>query len=55
MYAKRAGVEGTISQGVRAMGLRQFRYTGLPRTQFQHLATPAAINLFRVFDWLAGK
>jgi transposase len=28
-YAHRAGVEGTISQGVRAFGLRQARYLGL--------------------------
>jgi Transposase DDE domain len=28
LYARRAGVEGTISQGVRAFGLRQARYRG---------------------------
>ena len=50
----RAGIEGTISQGVRKMGLRKSRYIGLPRTRLQHLATAAAINLFRVFDWLSG-
>jgi transposase len=54
LYGKRAGIEGTISQGVRRMGLRQSRYIGLPRTSLQHLATAAAINLFRVFDWLSG-
>jgi transposase len=53
-YKKRAGIEGTISQGVRKMGLRKSRYIGLPRTRLQHLATAAAINLFRVFDWLSG-
>ena len=53
-YKKRAGIEGTISQGVRKMGLRKSRYIGLPRTRLHHLATAAAINLFRVFDWLSG-
>ena len=30
-YARRAGIEGTISQGVRTYGLRQARYVGLSR------------------------
>ncbi len=54
LYRKRAGIEGTISQGVRTMGLRKSRYLGLERTRLQHLATAAAINLLRVFDWLSG-
>src|SRR5262249_37886035 len=53
-YSKRAGVEGTISQGVRAFGLRRSRYIGIGKTHLQHLATAAAINLKRVSDWLAG-
>ncbi|MFD9823067.1 transposase [Streptomyces violascens] len=32
-YATRAGVEGTISQAVRAFGLRRCRYRGLAKTQ----------------------
>jgi transposase len=51
-YAKRAGVEGTISQAVGAFGLRRSRYIGLPKTHLQHIATAAAINLSRLFDWL---
>jgi transposase len=31
-YAARAGVEGTLSQGTRAFGLRRTRYIGLPKT-----------------------
>ena len=31
-YATRAGVEGTLSQGVRAFGLRRTRYGGLAKT-----------------------
>jgi transposase len=54
LYSQRAGVEGTISQGVRAFGLRQARYRGLERTHLQELATAAAINVGRLADWLNG-
>lgn len=53
-YARRAGVEGTISQVVQRADLRQARYVGLAKTQLQHLATAAAVNLVRVGAWLAG-
>jgi len=53
-YARRAGIEGTLSQGVRAFGLRQARYRGLAKTHLQHIATAAAINVHRVVDWLDG-
>lgn len=52
-YQKRAGIEGTISQGVRAFELRRARYIGLSKIRVQHLATAAAINLKRYADWLA--
>ena len=45
---QRAGVEGTLSQGVRAFGLRRTRYRGLPKTHMQHIATAAAINIDRI-------
>lgn len=54
LYSRRAGVEGTISQGVRAFGLRQARYRGLGRTHLQEVATAAAINVGRLADWLNG-
>jgi transposase len=50
-YARRAGIEGTLSQGVRAFGLRRARYRGLARTRLQHVATAAAIDLGRLGDW----
>ena len=50
-YARRAGIEGTISQGVRAFGLRRSRYRGLARTHLQHVATAAAVNLERLAAW----
>jgi len=51
-YAKRAGIEGTISQGVRAFGLRRSRYIGQAKTHLQHVLTAAAINFVRVDRWL---
>lgn len=51
-YAKRAGVEGTISQAVGAFGVRHCRYIGLAKTHLQHIATACAINLSRLFNWL---
>ena len=55
LYATRAGVEGTISQGVRIMGLRRSRYIGQERTHLQHVATAAAINVVRLMRWLNGE
>jgi transposase len=51
-YAARAGVEGTLSQGVRGFGLRRCRYIGLAKARLQHVATAAAINVYRISDWL---
>ena len=52
-YDQRAGIEGTLSYGVRTMGVRRSRYIGLARTHLQHLLTAAAINFVRVGRWLA--
>ena len=52
LYNRRAGIEGTISQGVRAFGMRQTRYRGLAKTHIQHIATAAAINLERLVAWI---
>ena len=41
LYACRAGIEGTLPQGVRAYGLRWSRYRGLAKTHVQHMATAA--------------
>jgi transposase len=53
-YGVRAGIEGTISQGVRAFGLRRARYFGQAKTRLQHILTAAAINLVRLAAWFAG-
>jgi transposase len=52
-YARRAGIEGTLSQGVRAFGFRTARYRD--KTHLQHVASAAAINVQRVSDWLDGQ
>ena len=48
-YHVRAGVEGTLSQGVRAFGMRRSRYIGLAKTGLQQVSTAA-----RIGHWLAG-
>lgn len=50
----RAGVEGTLSQGIGALGLRQARYIGLVKVQLQHLLTAVALNVVRMVSWLHG-
>lgn len=54
-YKKRAGIEGTLSQGVRVIGLRRARYIGLAKTHLQHLATAAALNARRIAAWATGQ
>jgi transposase len=53
-YQQRAGIEGTISAGVRALHLRRSRYLGLAKTHLQHVLTAAAMNFIRLGAWLAG-
>jgi transposase len=53
-YAARAGIEGTLSQGVRAFGLRRCRYRGLAKTHLQEIATATALNLSRLADGWDG-
>jgi transposase len=52
-YARRAGVEGTISQAVRAFGARRCRYLGAAKAQLQQVLTATALNLVRLANWLA--
>jgi len=54
-YNVRAGVEGTLSQGVRAFELRQSRYIGLARTHLQHILTAAAMNIARFDAWVTDR
>jgi transposase len=54
-YATRAGIEGTLSQGVRPCGLRHARYRGLAKTHLQHVLTAVALNVVRLADWLDSR
>ena len=51
-YRRRAGIEGTLSQGVRGFGLRRSRYRGLAKTHLQNVAIGTAINLDRLINYL---
>ena len=53
-YALRAGVEGTIRQGVAVTGMRQARYRGLDKTRMEHTYAAAALNLIRLGAWWNG-
>lgn len=53
-YRRRAGIEGTISQGVRTYGLRRARYRGQAKTELQEGCVASAINIQRVAAWFAG-
>ncbi|GHO50760.1 hypothetical protein KSX_89230 [Ktedonospora formicarum] len=54
-YAKRSGIEGTISQGVRTFGLRTSRYLGTEKTHLQHVLIATAMNVARLFQWQMGQ
>jgi hypothetical protein len=47
-------VEVTLSQGVSGFCLRWRLYICLARARRQHLATAAAINVYRLSDWLGA-
>jgi transposase len=52
-YHRRAGIEGTFSQGARVADLRPARYLGLQKVHLQHIATAVALNLVRLLAWLS--
>lgn len=53
-YKRRAGIEGTISQATRRIGMRHAKYRSEPKTRLQHIIGAAAINLLRLNAWLSG-
>jgi transposase len=53
-YRTRAGIEGTLSQATRTLGLRRTRYRGLPKVHLQHVLIGVALTLVRAAAWLAG-
>jgi transposase len=54
-YRVRAGIEGTLSQGVRSLGMRRSRYIGRAKTGLQEVCIAVAMNLARVGAWLDGR
>jgi transposase len=52
LYTQRAGIEGTLSQGVRGFRLRRSRYMGLAKTHLQPVFIATAMNRWRIVDWL---
>ena len=54
-YSLRAGIEGTVSETVRAHGARETRYIGLAKTHLQAILTAIAVNLKRAALWLMAK
>lgn len=54
-YRVRAGVEGTLSQGVRSFGMRRSRYVGLAKTALQQVLAAVGINVARAVAWLNGQ
>jgi len=50
-YKRRAGIEGTISQGTHGFDLRYARYRGLAKTALQHIFVALALNLARLVAW----
>ncbi len=53
-YHVRAGIEGTLSRGVRAFGMRRSRYIGLAKTGLQQACMAAAMNVSRAVHWRSG-
>jgi transposase len=54
-YNRRAGIEGTLSQGIRAFDLRHARYRGLEKVHLQQVLTATAFNVCRMYAWLTEQ
>jgi transposase len=52
-YTARAGIEGTLSRGVRTCRLRRTRYVGRVRTHLGHVLTAVGLNFLRLSEWFA--
>jgi hypothetical protein len=52
VYNRRAGVEGTVSEAVRAYGLRHTKHRGLAKTHVRHVLIACGMNAARIADWV---
>ncbi len=55
LYAKRAGIEGTVAQAVRTCEIRRARYIGLKKLNLQAFLTATSMNVLRACHWLAEE
>jgi transposase len=51
-YHTRAGIEGTLSQGIHVGGMRRSRYIGAAKTHLQNVAIATSLNVLRMVSWL---
>jgi len=51
-YARRAGIEGTISRETRSLRLRRTRYIGLRRVHLGHILAAVGLNVLRLGEWV---
>jgi hypothetical protein len=50
-YARRAGIEGTISRETRSMRLRRTRDLGRRRVHLGHILAAVGLNVLRLGEW----
>jgi transposase len=55
LYAKRAGVEGTVAQAVRTCEIRRSRDIGQKKLDLQAFLTATAMNLLRACHWVTEE
>jgi Transposase DDE domain len=51
-YARRAGIEGTISRGIRSIRLRRTCSIGLAWVHLGYILTAVGLNVRRLGEWL---
>ena len=54
LYAKRAGVEGTVAQAARTCEIQRSRYIGLNKLNLQAFLMATSINVLRVKELHGG-
>jgi transposase len=55
LYAKRAGIEGTVAQAVRTCEVRRSRYIGMEKLNLQAFLTATSMNVLRACHWVAEE
>jgi transposase len=55
LYAKRAGVEGTVAQAARTCEIRRSRYIGQKKLNLQAFLPATAMNVLRACHWVTEE